>query len=208
VNARTQNPNVVGARHGYTLMEVLLTLAIVTFVAAMAWPTLARPMAERRLRAAAEGIRTEWSHARIEAMRSGRAQAFRYETGGGHYSVASESVADSAASATGASLTTEIAPNDAQSADGAPAATKVGTLPEGFMFRPPEAAAGAETTSVPVEALADAGDGWSVPILFLPDGTATDVWVVLGNAEGSVVRVSLRGVTGSATVADVVPNVE
>jgi prepilin-type N-terminal cleavage/methylation domain-containing protein len=208
VNARTQNPNVVGTRRGYTLMEVLLTLAIVTFVAAMAWPTLARPMAERRLRAAAEGIRTEWSHARVEAMRSGRAQAFRYEMGGGHYSVAPESVADPAASATGAGLTTEVTPNDAQSTDGAPATTEVGTLPEGLTFLAPEATAGTETAPAPVEAFTDAGDGWSVPILFFPDGTATDLWVVLGNAEGSVVRVSLRGVTGTATVADVVPNVE
>ncbi|MBN2217459.1 MAG: prepilin-type N-terminal cleavage/methylation domain-containing protein, partial [Pirellulales bacterium] len=63
-------------RRGVTLIELLLVLAILALVAATAWPSLERSLADQRLRDAADTIRAEWQHARAQAMSSGVAYQF------------------------------------------------------------------------------------------------------------------------------------
>jgi len=55
-------------RKATTLIEVLLVLALLVMLAAMTWPALDRPMADQRLRKAADRVRTAWVRARIDAM--------------------------------------------------------------------------------------------------------------------------------------------
>jgi hypothetical protein len=55
------------------------------------------------------------------------------------------------------------------------------------------------------EAAPEAGaDGtvWSEPILFYPDGTASDATVVLENEYRRRIELTLRGLTGVATVGE------
>ncbi len=54
------------ARGGFTLLELMLVLAILLAVAALAWPVLSRAMAVERLRKAADRVHAEW--VRAEAL--------------------------------------------------------------------------------------------------------------------------------------------
>ncbi len=66
------------ARCGFTLIELVLVLAIVIVIIGMSWPILEKPMAYERLRHAADLVMAEWNYARIEAMRTGDHQTFTY----------------------------------------------------------------------------------------------------------------------------------
>ena len=43
---------------------------------------------------------------------------------------------------------------------------------------------------------------WSPPVLFYSDGTTSDADVVLVNERNTAIRISLRGLTGIASVSD------
>ena len=46
-------------------------------------------------------------------------------------------------------------------------------------------------------------EGWSPPVLFYPDGTASDASVLLSNERGLTLRVTLRGLTGIARPGEI-----
>jgi len=187
-------------------MEVLLVLAIVAIIAALTWPALEKPMANRRLHSAADEVRTEWCQARIEAMRSGRTYAFRYEVGGDRFYSEPEN-GPNARPSCDASATVNLDARGTKpgaSTDAArPSDNK--TLPKGIRFL------GEKTNQGMTPALSSAAKtpsqdqpvgGWSNPIFFYPDGTASDVQLGLVCNRSYAVRVSLRGSTATATVAD------
>ena len=72
----------VNSRSGMTLLELMLVLALLVVVGAMAMPAFKGPFANQRLRKAGEMVRIEWNRARIQAMKTGQIQMFRYETDG------------------------------------------------------------------------------------------------------------------------------
>ena len=46
---------------------------------------------------------------------------------------------------------------------------------------------------------------WSRPILFYPDGSTSDAFVVVGSPQQIGVRIDLRGLTGTAKVSEISP---
>ena len=50
------------SQRGFTLVEVMLTLAIMALMAAMVWPTLGEPFAAIRLEKAASKVRVRIGH--------------------------------------------------------------------------------------------------------------------------------------------------
>jgi hypothetical protein len=75
------------ARPAFTLIEVILTLCLLVIISAMAWPQLEKTFSSQRLRKAADIVRTQWSKARIEAMRTGSIRVFRYQISGNRYRI-------------------------------------------------------------------------------------------------------------------------
>jgi hypothetical protein len=78
-------------------------------------------------------------------------------------------------------------------------------LPDGVKFLADEARnddLSALPPDIEPESLDDLADGWSDPIFFYPDGTTSDVRLVLAGDQGRAVCVMLRGITGTASVAD------
>jgi prepilin-type N-terminal cleavage/methylation domain-containing protein len=193
-------------RRGFTLMEVLLVVAIVAIVAALTWPALERPLANRRLHSAADEVRTEWCQARIEAMRSGRTYAFRYEIGGDRFYSEPDN-GPNARLSRDASATVNLGAGGASagaSSDAARASDNK-TLPKGIRFSTEKTSQGmtpALSSAAKVPADDQPAGGWSNPIFFYPDGTASDVELVLVCNQSCAVRVMLRGSTATATIAE------
>ena len=84
---RTTTSEAPRSARGFTLIELLLVLALAVVLAALVGPTMGGTLARVRLDAAAERLQTEWSAARLEAIRTGEAVAFRCELGSGRFRV-------------------------------------------------------------------------------------------------------------------------
>lgn len=81
-----RNPN--GARsRGFTLLEMIIVLAILALVVALAWPTLRRPLAKSVTQEAARQLARDLAHARLLAIDCGQTMALRFEPGGYRYTV-------------------------------------------------------------------------------------------------------------------------
>ena len=189
------------ASDGFTLVEVLLVVAIVVIVAALVWPAMEKPLAYRRLHSAADEVRTEWCQARTEAMRSGRTYAFRYEVGGDHY-YSEPDRGPEANTATGAPASASSTGGNTPSPADAAAPVENKTLPTGVKFLGQQPAENTTTAPSAASAQNQPAAGWSEPIFFYPDGTASDVQLILSCNQSYALRVMLRGSTATATVAD------
>ena len=63
----------------------------------------------------------------------------------------------------------------------------------------------ARSLEVDQQAAAELSDGWSQPILFYPDGTTSTAVVTLQHENSLKVMIKLRGITGDATLTEVMP---
>ena len=204
---------------GFTLLEMLIVLAILAAVAAWTWPSMRRQMIASELRDAGKQVRDQLARARHRAVDTGTLQQFRFQPGQRGFEVtvlplatldcntASTLTAD--ASAVGGALGTTQQPQADRH-----------ELPEGVYFL--SAAAAADETSIagfdsgtdpsdsavednssapPVEptdlATNQADDIWSQPIVFYPNGRTTDATIRLANRTGAHLDVTLRGLTGA-----------
>ncbi|MCE9534188.1 MAG: hypothetical protein K8T89_24175, partial [Planctomycetes bacterium] len=78
-------------------------------------------------------------------------------------------------------------------------------LDDGIKFAAGEAKS--ESRSYEIENLLQntgSGDGanWSRPILFYPDGSSTDAFVIVADEQQDAYRVQLRGLTGTSSMGD------
>jgi prepilin-type N-terminal cleavage/methylation domain-containing protein len=206
-----------GAHRGFTLVELLLVLALLTIIASLTALALRRPFANQRLDAAADMVRTQWCLARNEALRSGATYSFQFAVGGNSFRVqrCSDEPGDEsrnweagsreqgAGSGASALLPAPSSPLPAHSG-----AAKF--LPEHTLFDTMtwNSEIGSQRSEVrdqtsDLRPLTSAPGGWSDSIYFYPDGTTSDVRLVLVNDQGSLVELTLRGLTGAVAVSHV-----
>ena len=193
------------ARGAFTLMELLLVLLIIVIAGAVAMPLIRNSLKAQQLKSAAETMRIEWSRAHVKAMKTGRIQVFRYELNGRQFAVEPWVAADEA---------TEAAPGESTAAFGAdPAATAelqdefaTKSLEEGVTFAGGEAKFDSRAYEVE-DFFQNGGSGdavqWSQPILFYPDGSASDAFVIVTDDSQSAYRINLRGLTGTSYVSEI-----
>ena len=72
-------------RSAFTLLELMIVLALMAFLVAIAWPTLRRPLNRSATQEAARQLVEELGSARLDAIETGQVMAFRYELGGSRY---------------------------------------------------------------------------------------------------------------------------
>jgi len=168
-----------------------LVLALLVVLASVAWPALEPAIASVELRKSAERIRVEWSRARVEALSTGRTVLFRYEPDGNRYLL--EYQAEPGFRPGG----------EPQELSGEEPQSRESTLPERIAFIE------GEISEVASGETAAAAEGeWSEPIVFYPDGSASNAWLVLENQRGQSIEVSLRGLTGVVSVSEVSSSTE
>lgn len=192
---------------GLTLVEVLLTLALLVVLSAMAWPTLNRPWASQRLRRAADQVRADWTRARVKAMSTGQTHIFRYAPEEGRYEIRASGdeelmLGDVVVGASGEAFGV---------GDAAPSQAIQRNLPEGVTFLVGDSAIdtravwASETELLafgPDLMQADAPECADV-IRFYPDGTTSTARLLLKNEHDRVIELVLRGLTGVVTVGEV-----
>src|SRR5262245_35252734 len=75
-------------RPAFTLLEVLLVIAVIIALSAVAYPTLAAMYGDVKVKAAADDVRAAWTEARSHAIEDGRAYRFAVQPDTGKYRVA------------------------------------------------------------------------------------------------------------------------
>ena len=182
-------------QRGLTLVEVILVLALLVVIGAVSMPLLESSFSRAGLHSAGDTLRGAWAKARLAAMQSGQTCVFRYEPNGSRFQIATLNELE-------LPETSALQPDAAGTRREAVDMLRLprNRLPDGVVF-----AAGDVATSTQLLAtLPGAADGpWSQPILFYPDGTTSDASVLLSNSRQTMIRVTLRGLTGISNTTDV-----
>ncbi len=176
-------------RCGFSLIEILLVMAILVLVGALSIPAVQQSFSRQSLDKAADRVRVAMGQARVRAIREGEVYAVFFAEGGSWFNVAPFSKVQDQVSLSSErqSLANERRQSNFEN----------DLLPKGIRF-----AAGV----VPVDARAaqslgsDNGSGTIRPVLFYPDGTSQDAKLVMQNEKGNYVEIQLRGLTGLSSV--------
>jgi prepilin-type N-terminal cleavage/methylation domain-containing protein len=188
----------VQIRAGYTLIELLLVLAIFVIAAAAVAPSLRGLARTTALKSSANDVRTALTRGHVLAMKTGRVYVFQYELGSGKYKLEPWVGGDDALESPDANLTgsaTNSAKDDIRHEK---------SLPEGTKFVQGDAAIASRSQRVEQELTSSGSTGvtWSRPILFFSDGSASDAYLIIGNDHHAGIRVDLRGMTSAVKVGD------
>jgi prepilin-type N-terminal cleavage/methylation domain-containing protein len=178
-------------RGGFTLIEVVLVMSLLVILASITVPYLGHSFSRAHLNAADDILRDALTRGRLTAMQSGEIQAFRCEPKGARFQLVALDKLSLPESST--------PPPD--KTDGEHSAHDIlrlspPRLPDDVVFASADIASSNQVAAL-YGSISDSG--WSVPILFNPDGTTSDASIVLQNDQGQTIRVTLRGVTGLVT---------
>ena len=160
-------------RQGYTLLEVLVVMAIIVLMTAIAYPTLEAMYGNVRMTAAVDQIRGQWGEARAQAIDDGQAYRFSMMAGQGKFRLAPDlpefwSGGDTSGLMDGEALVVED------------------HLPKGVEFSAGNSGA--------------TGD-WQQVVVFMPDGSCKEDAELMLTAKGlRSVNIRIRGLTAVATV--------
>jgi prepilin-type N-terminal cleavage/methylation domain-containing protein len=167
-------------RQAYTLMEVVLVLALVVILASMAWPVIDAMQAGPRLTAGTDTVRSAWSKARTRAVEERRAYRFAVKDNSGTFRVAPD--------------TPEFWGDSEGMDDGlnADALVYENSLPDRVVFVPNSESGGE----------GQASDDWRTVVTFLPDGSASeDAELCLRTSGTSPTTLKLNGSTCAVSTA-------
>jgi prepilin-type N-terminal cleavage/methylation domain-containing protein len=213
-------PGAANAR-GMTLVEILVVLALLVVIGGLVVPVFEGSIASVRLRRAGDQVVTGWSRARAEAIESGQPYQFRFTPDTGTFviepwtgllgSEGSSATGTASAGATSAATTTTTSSSTSSTATSAETSSSVTNtaLPDEIVFQSGELAVeDFQSGERSVGSLQDAGESLSTPILFFPDGTASEASILLTNGKKQFVRVTLRGLTGVGRASEVLSQEE
>jgi prepilin-type N-terminal cleavage/methylation domain-containing protein len=200
------------APRGFTLLEMLLVLALLVMIAAMTVPALQLTLKGQRLRKSGDLLRSQMGKARVRSMKTGRMHALWAEPGGNRYRIEPWITGDEALEGNQAAIQGVPGVGGLAGASSSPISDPnlmmtEETLPEGILFYAVEtlqdnraALALQRGTSAGVGAAQSAPT--APPILFYPDGTTSSARLVLTDGQGAFVVVAIRGLTGIAQVSN------
>ncbi len=203
-----------GSRHGFTLLEILLVLAVLVIFAAMAIPALFGPLENQRVRKAADGVRAAWIRASNESVKSGRMYLFRYEPQGRGFTIEPWASADDYLETGDTSYvspgvtrgpTASASPGQLGGTTAAPGemlSTGWKQLPEGVTFLGGQTASQTRDAIAGLEVPAELASTEAPPILFYPDGTCSTAELTIAGSSGLCITIRLRGLTATSEIGE------
>lgn len=167
-------------REGFTLMELMMVLALLVLLAAMAYPSIDAMYSDVRLKAGADHLRGRFAEARTRAIEEGQPYRFAVIPGEGNYRLAPDN-SDYWGDAGG---------SGAQGAqpEGAQGTVIEEVVPSNIRFQ----LGGAGVAS---------DGGWVALLTFNPDGSCSEDKVIRLDLEGTrPIEIRVRALTGTVTI--------
>ena len=183
-------------RAGFTLLELLLVLAVMATLSALSWPRMMRYVEENSLKQSVETVRRELAATRILAIESGLTYQFRFEPNAQAFVILPFD-------------RPEIVATDSRTTTPPKVKTVVGHLSTDNQFEPATDKAGKSTggqrldemwLSLLKEGALYTDTIWSQPILFRPNGESQDAHLVIRDKTGNTIELTVRGLTGGVRV--------
>ncbi len=166
-------------RSGFSLLEILVVLAVFVIITALAVPMLQRSYSGQQLRSGADTVRAKFQQARVNAIETGDVYGFFYAPGTNKYFVA------------------PIVLGFKSLVEGGGLPVDENELEHEIIFTTGETIQDSRSQAEMQNASVNFAD--MRPVLFYPDGTSQDATVILQNQTGLAIQVNLRGLTGNAT---------
>lgn len=187
-------------RGGFTLVEMVLILAVLFVALGIVWPSINVFQQEQQLREAAQFVQVRLTSARFHAVETGLTYQFRFERQGRNFVIIPYEADDSQSA---------NAPQGA-SVGGPGAIWKcAGELADTIQFHEvtPGSQGSLQVTAVGLSGLPDSGDlagvSWSAPLLFFPDGSCSGGQLDVEDKGGQRIQLTLRELTGGVTVSNI-----
>lgn len=178
-------------RSAFTLIELLLVLAVVIVVLSLASPSINRMFQRTALDRGADRVRAAMGEARVSAMKEGDVYAVFVARGDNWFDVGP--FANSRDQITRANRDQSYV--NVQGNSG----FEDNMLPRGIRFATTEVSSDSRAAEVLSGTGGSGGKGLQ-QVLFYPDGTSQDASIVMQNEIGGIVEVQLRGLTGLSKV--------
>jgi len=200
-------------RGGFTLIEMLIVLAVLAMMAAFTLPAMRGPLDKSRLRSAGQQVQAALGKARSLSIREGVSVEFRYEVDGNHWKIersaaspVQRSTVNDADTTTASGLSAAPVEDVLTDSEFGVASTRLlreGTLPHGVTFdSADELLVDEGSTSLDSldEPLPDClAESWSAPITFRPNGRSEDAELTVRGARDFAVTVNVRGLTSAVS---------
>ncbi|MCP4944897.1 MAG: pilus assembly FimT family protein [Rubripirellula sp.] len=195
-------------RSAFTLLELLLVIAILAALATMTMPKWGMLLNDRRLVRAGDQVRSSVARLRVEAMRSGRVIMLEGMLEGSSlrakpFYSASDATEAIDQTGSGAQLLTGAEEASVVVIEADEAAIETIELPDEIVVKSVGVVSAARAMEIEQLTVSDQGQGWSRPVLFYPDGSTSTALISLAHPTMGRVVVKIRGITGDASVSEV-----
>ena len=198
-----------GMRRAFSLLELLIVVAILATLAALATPQILTLIREGAVYEAADYVRESMGEARRYAIETGIDYDLRYEINGSAIVILPAEKELEADEDQGYSDTEEYYRATLQLPEEITLEVPDGVQVEAERMQPSDFGSPTEigdTEGMEIPSPAQLADKtWSTPIRFRFDGTAEDFTLLVKSEEGLVSKVRLRGLTGSIRTGQVYP---
>lgn len=191
--------------NGFTLLELLLVLAILVAVTAIAVPTYEGVVEAKFIDNAAEQLRLDMQRMRVKAMNTGQAQMLQLTVGQGSY-IAAPWMASTDETNAAASAVVQSQAGVAMQVGDSQTATQVATetgdqksFETGVLVSQISQGNDSRTQFAQMQN-GGASSAIATPILFYTDGTSSTSQIVLQDQSGRRRAIQLRGVSGRAKI--------
>ena len=194
------------SRAAFSLIEMILVLAILVAIGAIVAPSFNEAFVRQRLQTSADRLRGAWDRARLTAMKTGQSQIFNCVIGAGDYAVEPYMTdADVVNASTGATVMTTggtVVETTASGAVLASAGASEGKkLEEEIVFVSCAVSSDMRAATVAQEQGGLAAiSTMNQSVMFYPDGSTSTAEVIIQDPNGKQRAVRIRGLTGSTQV--------
>ena len=188
-NRSTLQNRRASGRSGFSLLEILMVLAVFVMVTALAMPAVNRAYVGQQLIGGADVVRARFAEARVRSIESGDIYGFFYMPGQGDYFIA------------------PMVQGFQSIRNGIQPTVREDRLKNNIVFS--EGETGQDARSLDAVDQSTQAYGSMRPVLFYPDGTSQDAVILLHSPRSNaVIQVELRGLTGTSSKTDVMEQQE